>query len=550
MTEEKVRNYKGETIFGDSLYNYYKFVSWARFYPDLFLDLIKPEVGGISLHFDQRVFLRCDVRFYSMYGTFSRGYGKTFDEILAMWIVAIMFPGAELAISAQTKENAADLLADKSNEILKYYPMLKNELKREPRFGKGMALIEFKNESSIDILANSQTSKGQRRRRLKIEEAALMNNELFQDALEPIVEVPRYTVGKLGIPDPCELNQQIHFFTTSGFRGSDEYQRSCDMYDDMVELKGKIVLGANWMLPCYYGRGSNKSKILQKKRTMSHIAFAQNYEQEWVGSSDASLVNINKLMACRSLSAPVMKPDKNVDYYIGVDVARSQKTNNNQSSLVVAGVRRTRDKSRITSIDIVNLINIPNILNFTAQAVIVKRMRKQYNAAAVVVDGNGLGSGLIDELMKESIDPLTGEYLGCWDTINDDNVADNPNAEKILYNLKAQSMQTRGITVFIDMVESGTLRLLEKRQDSDFEFSDEENFDSKIAPYIQTDCLFEEVANLKLKQFPGGGLGIEKAVKKLDKDRFSALMYVLWYINDFCNDETNGSEYEFLTLVD
>jgi hypothetical protein len=30
--------------------NYSEFIAWARWYPDLFLDLIKPEKGGIVLH--------------------------------------------------------------------------------------------------------------------------------------------------------------------------------------------------------------------------------------------------------------------------------------------------------------------------------------------------------------------------------------------------------------------------------------------------------------------------------------------------------------------
>ena len=76
----------------------------------------------------------------------------------------------------------------------------------------------MKSGARIDVLANAQTSKGQRRKRINIEEAALLNDVLFQDCLKPIPEVPRYTIGKLGVVDPCELNQQINFFTTSGFR--------------------------------------------------------------------------------------------------------------------------------------------------------------------------------------------------------------------------------------------------------------------------------------------------------------------------------------------
>lgn len=212
MNWQRIKDFEknSDSVFGKNLHNYYTFISWAKWYPDLLLDLMKPETGGLNLHLDQRIFLRCDVRFMSMYGTFSRGYGKTFDEVLAMVVVAMLFPNIELALSAQTKENAADLLKSKWNEIAKLYPLLKDEI-REARFSKGNAYIEFKNDATIDAIANAQSTKGQRRRRLKIEESALLNNVLFQDALEPVVEVPRLTVGRLAIVDPMELNQQIIF---------------------------------------------------------------------------------------------------------------------------------------------------------------------------------------------------------------------------------------------------------------------------------------------------------------------------------------------------
>ena len=70
-------------------------------------------------------------------------------------------------------------------------------------------------------------------------------------------------------------------------------------------------------------------------------------------------------MNCRCLTvANKAALNDSEEYYIGVDVARSQKTSNNQSSAVVGRVMRNSDKSRIISIDIVNIIKIPNILNF------------------------------------------------------------------------------------------------------------------------------------------------------------------------------------------
>lgn len=535
---------------GFNIDNWEYFCSFSRWYPDAFLDLIKPQKGGLNLHLDQRVYLRCMLRFTSFYGVFPRGYGKTFDEVLASILACVFFPEISISLSAQTKENAADLLKEKYNEIIRFYPMLKNEVEKA-NFAKGDALILFRNGARLDNLANAQSSKGQRRRRMNMEESALINNETFLDALLPIVEVPRVCVGKYSITDPEELNQQINFFTTAGFKGSDEYQRSIDMVKDMVELKGKMVLGSSFWLASWYGRGSTKSQIFQKKRDMTMISFAQNYESKWVGAAEGALVSIQKLLECRSLTAPIIE-SKNIEdeYYLGVDVARSQKTSNNQSFISVVKVNRTKDKSKIISMDMVNLVNIPNIMNFTAQACVVKKYQKLYNAKAVVVDGNGLGAGLIDELLKESFDPITKESLGCWDTINDDNEPEDPeNAEKILYNLKAQSAQSKIVTNFIDVVDSGKFRMLEQKQQSDFTDREYDDFENKVSPYLQADVFFEEVANLKLKHLNNGGVTIEKVVNKLDKDRVSATIYVLWLINEFYRDIYTQSEYEFACLV-
>lgn len=317
--------------------NWEYFCSYARWYPDAFLDLIKPERGGLNLHLDQRIYLRVMMRFVSFYGVFPRGYGKTFDEVLASMLTCVFFPEITISLSAQTKENSADLLKDKYNEIIRFYPMLKNEISKA-NFAKGDALVVFKNGARLDNLANAQSSKGQRRKRMNMEESALINNDTFLDALLPIVEVPRVCVGKYSIVDPEELNQMINYFTTAGYRGSDEYERSVTMVKDMINLQGKMVLGSSFWLPCWYGRGSTKSQIFQKKRDMTFVSFAQNYESDWVGCADNAFININKLMNCRTLSSPVLQnKNENEEFYIGVDVARSQKTSNNQTFIAEIG---------------------------------------------------------------------------------------------------------------------------------------------------------------------------------------------------------------------
>ena len=535
--KQRVLEISDETVFGKNLWNYYQFVSWAKWYPDRFIELFKSEESNMQLHYDQRIFMRCDIRFQSMYGVFSRGYAKTYTEVLDDFIVAILNPNITLSVTAQTRENAAALLQDKTNEILTHYPLLENEIEYK-RFSKNDAIIKLKNGATITNLANAQTSKGRRRHRIKIEESALLNNALFEDALAPIVEVPRTTSGSLALVDPEEMNFQIHFFTTSGYRGSDEFARSVRMVNGMRNLTGDIVLGSSWRLPCYYGRGSSKTQILKKKRNSNPIFFAQNYEQKWVGCADNALVDVNKLMATRTLEEPILEAQRETDeYYIGVDVARSENTNNNQSAIVVIKALRSPANKRICELQVVNVLGVTNKMNFKNQACMIKKLKNQYRAKMVIVDGNGLGSGLVDQLLLDSYDPITGEYLGCFDTINTDNKPENPNAEKCLFDMKAQGYQTKVVSYFINAVDSGMLKMLIRKQEQDFTDKEREFYDRNVLPFVNTELLFMEIANLKLKVMSGNNLTVEKVVKKIDKDKFSALSYCIFYILEFTNQE-------------
>lgn len=202
--------------FYESLEKWTTFVQWAKWFPDLWFDLIKPEKGGMRLDLDQRMFLRCMSRFISTYGVFPRGFGKTMIELMSIYHTGIFFPDVTLSMSAQTKENAASISADKHAELMKKFPLLQKEIVGKPLASKDSFEVNFTSGGRYSILANAQTTKGQRRHRLNIEESALLNNELFKDALEPVVNVPRRTIGEDSQISPYELNGMINYVTTSG----------------------------------------------------------------------------------------------------------------------------------------------------------------------------------------------------------------------------------------------------------------------------------------------------------------------------------------------
>jgi ribonucleoside-diphosphate reductase alpha chain len=76
-------------------------------------------------------------------------------------------------------------------------------------------------------------------------------------------------------------------------------------------------------------------------------------------------------------------------------------------------------------------------------------------------------------------------------------------------------------------------------------------YKNNILPYVQTDYLIEEVANLKLKQLSSGKYTVEQATKRVDKDRYSSLAYALWYIENYENTKEvkkiNYTNYLFIS---
>ena len=89
--------------------------------------------------------------------------------------------------------------------------------------------------------------------------------------LEPVVNVPRRTIGKSASINPDELNGKINYFTTSGFKGSSEHERNILMIKEMANLQGKFVFGADWQLAVGFGRGETKAQILAKKEKFNAI---------------------------------------------------------------------------------------------------------------------------------------------------------------------------------------------------------------------------------------------------------------------------------------
>lgn len=246
-------------------------------------------------------------------------------------------------------------------------------------------------------------------------------------------------------------------------------------------------------------------------------------------------------MELRTLSKPDLKAHRDEEYIMSVDVARSDNTNNNQCSISILKIKRGKT-GKIKNIQLVNIINVSAVINFKLQAIEIMKIKELYNAKMCVLDVNGLGVGLMDTLMTEQFDPQTDESLGCWNTTNTDDEPEIDDATDCLYALRSQTNNTAIIVNFMEMINAGKLQLLEKREDAGYEIHDTDFIKKEVLPFTQTDMLLEEIANLKLKTISNGKFTVEQQTKRIDKDRYSALAYGLWYIANFEDDESGNAD--------
>lgn len=94
VSEERLR---------DSVDSLRYFISWAREYPDLFVDFCSGENGTFKFYDYQRVFLRAAMRHRFVYATYPRAYSKSFLGMLTLVLRAVLYPGVHLFVTTGGK---------------------------------------------------------------------------------------------------------------------------------------------------------------------------------------------------------------------------------------------------------------------------------------------------------------------------------------------------------------------------------------------------------------------------------------------------------------
>lgn len=512
-------------------------------YPDTWLETTKSKTCPITLLYYQRIFLRACMRYRYTYYTATRGSSKSFIAILSQIIACIFLPGSKRFLVSDIKKSSLDITKQKVAEIFEWYPLLANEVMTR-RESSDYFMMVFKNGSSFQVLTMSAATRGQRMNGGVLEECAMIDGDILSSVILPTMNLKRRT--KRGLIVDGEPQQTQVYITSAGSKNTFAYERLIELLImECVDPTQAFVWGSSYELPVYYGL-LDKNFLQEQKlsTTFDSEIFARESQSVWTGSVKDAWFDLNRLLRCRTLlhAEREGKVLKEGFYEIAADIAR---TGNNDSSIMVIKVVPNNDewKKKVVYTENMTKTSLPD------QAIRIKELVSLYHPREVVVDGNGIGAGLVDQLVIPQWD-RKGRYWEPLYVSNDPETYPYPREEKdkaIVYNIKANAAMNNDIysNLFIQ-INNGHVQLLanerivkEKllatKKGQKMNFLAKERF---LLPYVMTSRLIDELNNLKLRPTGvQGQIAVEQITKRINKDRVSALGYGLYRIKFYEDEE-------------
>lgn len=526
-----------------------KYIAFWREYPDLFVDFLQdggnPEVEKkLKFYFYQRVFLRAAMRYKYVYMVFPRAYSKSFLSVMVLMCRCVLYPRCKLFITSGGKEQAAGIVKEKVDEICTLVPAFQRELDMRPgktRQSKDYCIFMFKNGSYMDNIAARESSRGKRRHGGLVEECVGVDGTILSEVIIPTMNVSRLCMD--GTMQPNEtLNKSQIFVTTAGWKGTFAYDKLIQFLVWMVtEPEKAIIMGGTWRIPVLV-KLLDKTFLqdLKKDGTFNEASFDREYESKWSGTIEDAFFNGDAFDKNRILQKPEYEHSGRSSaqsfYIVSADIGR-------KGCDTVACVFKVTPQSMGAAVK--SLVNIFTFSDehFENQAIQLKKLYYKYKARRLVIDGNGLGIGLVDYMVKAQTDPITNDVYPDFGVYNDEEqyykkYRTDHTEDNAMYIVKANApINTEAHSNAQVQLTSGKVKLLIDERVAKTKLlgtkvgqnMKPEERAEYLKPFTLTSILKDEMLNLR-EENEGVNIILKQYNKGIRKDKFSAFEYGLYYI--------------------
>ena len=515
-------------------------------YPDIWVDeLLIPEGSEFKLLTYQRIFLRTIARSNSTHITGARGVSKTFITFLALIRQAIFKPTSVWGFAAPNKGQSAKIASQTFMDLIDRFPLIRNEIigGKPAKNSENNFEVVFKNGSRIIILAALDSSRGIRLDGLAVDETRDQNGNDVHAILIPMLTKVRKTVGK-ELSNPYE-KQQIQIYTTSASsKSSYNYEKVLDIFlTGIISPNQSVALGLDYSVPV--AEGIYPQSFIDSERnssTMSPEDFAREYLSQYSLESGESWFDFKRIGRHRTIEKAEWEytPSKHfqgrIFYTLSCDVGRL-----NDNTAVHVYKNYVKDGKILTKIiNTMILGRTAKKATFYEQAIDLKKLIAAFKAEDVVIDTNGLGIGLAEQMVREQTDSMGVVYpaYGFHDD-KDFQKIQPAMAPTILSSFKGTAnLNSELFSNCYTRIDSGRVDFLIEESKArtkllglkSYKNMSLEEKTMRLMPFEMTSKLMEEMGNQRLKRSSGVKIQLEPINTRFPDDRFSSLCLGLYRI--------------------
>lgn len=508
----------------------------------------------------------------------ARGMGKSFLIAIFVVVRCILYPGTKVVITSGTRGQSINILEKIQTELMPNSANLRNEIDmNESKFSGQDAKIVFKNSSYIKVVTASDNARSNRANILIVDEFRMVKKDTIDTVLKKFLtsrRMPPYrdlTPAERKAEYAKEPNKSC-FLSSAYFKDHWSFNKMLDTFKLMLDdSKNDFVCGFPYQLSIQEGLlfpEDVESDMLESD--FNEIKWSMEMEARWFGADEGAFFDFDSISKNRRINYPML-PDKTAALLGGdrrikiqpkqngekrilsADIAlmSSHKHNNDASAVFVNQMLPTK-AGRYTS----NIIYGDTFegMHTEDQALVIRKLYEEFQCDYIVLDCTGLGLGVFDALVRDIVDPESGEVYPALSCCNNPEMAERcttRGAEKVIWAIKGSAALNSDCAVLLrEGFRSSKIRLLITEYDGEGLLKDIKGYQSlspleKITlqkPYVHTTLLINELVKLQHEEAGNRVRVFERPGMR--KDRYSSLAYnyyvALQIENKYSRSRTSG----------
>lgn len=505
----------------------------------------------------------------------SRGMGKSQIVAAALCIYCILYPGTQVVIAAGVRSQSLNVL----NKIIdEFYPKsqnLQNEI-ASFKIVPSEAYIKFKNGSIIKVVTAKDSSRSARAHLVIVDEFVQVKETIINTVLRKFkagqrrpdfFDKPKYT-DKQNVPKPSdwvhvpkEPNREV-YISSAYYKYHYSWAKFNAFYKSMVKGESYFVCGFPYQLPVsagYYPLSQIQEEM--QEENFDSVSWSMEMESMFFGESTSAFFSYKDVSTQRKLILPVYpKPyyellgDPKIKYQkkklgeirlLGIDVATQGGSKNDATAISLLQMMPT-NYGYSRSVTYMETIDGGHGQD---QAIRIRQLYDDLDCDFVVIDCNGVGLSVFDELAQDQYDSERKIVYEAWSCINDEAMAArcrNPDAPKIMYSVKATAQFNSDAAVYLrDCMRRGKIRFLTDEADGKEWLNGFKAFQNLAvedqvmyeAPFYQISAFVNEIVNLDYTLLNDKIKVKERSGAR--KDRYSSILYANFIAGEIEREHRN-----------